>query len=561
MQKKEHELVPLMFQAQVEGRSQIQRLIPKQNRQQAHDWVEQWGNSCAIDCVPQFDKSVQTRSYQFSWRMVTNSGQDQGVTRPVIGAKGWAFFPGSSMKGAFLRACRRLRSSGEVLAFCGGVGPDGELHPGCLRFHGGYPEDTEWLDESLVDIVHPQENWQLKGERKIVGEANNSAFIQVSLYKPKFKFGISSMEPLTEEQWDIVWEVWRSAVEQGLGSRVSAGYGQVANHGANRLIGFSLAGQGMASRQIDKKADGEFRPNLFKATLRGHTRRLLSGIVDSKTADRVTKELWGGIGKGESATVGLLGMAFNAPELVVDWWTSEINRNNSAPVYEMEDAMLEILLMRSGLTEVQQKELKSFVQRLMQFSMLLGGFGKSWRRADHRLFMPRYKDQMIGCHWSFGKRSHPLYVLPKDDLSGITKFIDDFVQQGRGLSLLGNAAKPEAGMREAWKKGNVQVWGRIAEDETDCKAIAWLHGNYASGRRIKESELTGKMGKIGRLWHRMYPWYEMNKTADGKKSWKGTGEFVELLTVFPNVEGAEQQKIVQDFLKFLDKETDFVQLW
>ena len=340
----EHEYVPLMFQAQVEGRSQIQRLIPKADRQQAYDWAKQWQEACDKGNVPQFEAHVQTCPCRFPWRIVTNSGQDNGVIRPVIGERGWAFFPGSSMKGAFLRACKEMGKSDEVLQFCGGKGQDGELHPGCLRFHGGYPKDAKWLDDSLVDVVHPQESWQLNGEK------NNGAFIQISLHQPTFVFGISSTRLLTEGQWEMVWNVWQTALERGLGSRVSAGYGQIATHTGNKLVGFGLSGQGAASRRIDRNDKvGEFRPNLFKATLRGHTRRLFSGIADEGSAETMTKLLWGGIGKGQNATVGLLGIAFNAPELELEQWVGT-NRSNRVPVYETGDATLDILLMRSTLT-------------------------------------------------------------------------------------------------------------------------------------------------------------------------------------------------------------------
>jgi CRISPR-associated protein Cmr6 len=547
----EHEFVPLMFQAQIGGRSQIQRLIPKAEKQQAYDWARQWQEACDQTKVPQFDPHVQTRSYRFPWRMVTNSGQDAGVIRPVIGDRGWAFFPGSSMKGVFLRACKRLCSVDEVMDFCGGEDPGGENHPGCLRFHGGYPKDTKWLNNSLVDVVHPQESWQLDGQK------NNGAFIQFSLYQPNFSFGISSTRSLADTQWEKVWTVWQEAIEQGLGSRVSAGYGQIASHTGNRLITFGLSGQGAASQRIDRS--GEFRPNIFKAALRGHTNRLFSGITDASSAEQMTKLLWGGVGKGQDATVGLLGIAFNAPGLELDEWVGS-NRNNRVSVYEADDVTLDILLMRSDLTQAQRDELKFFVIRLVQFSMLLGGFGKSWRRSDHRLFMPTYKRQMIGCHWEFLKRSQKLYVPPGDDLEGITKFLDTFYQKGQRFSWLKKLEPSAQSIREAWRKDNVQVWGRIADSETDSLAIGWLHDHYQQGKTIKQSALTGKMGQIGRTWHRMYPRFRRIKDAQGKETWQATREYVELLTLFPNVKGTEQT-VVDDFLKFLDQETDFKHLW
>ncbi len=553
----DHQYVPLMFQAQVEGRSQIQRLIPsKRADQQAYDWARQWQEACDQDKAPTFDNHIQTREYQFTWRMVTNSGQDAGVIRPVIGDRGWAYFPGSSMKGAFLRACRRMCSPDEVQRLCGGKDRDGELHPGILRFHGGYPKDAEWLDDSLVDVVHPQEDWQTKNQK------GHSALIQISLYRPAFVFGISSTETLSAEEWEKVWQVWQAAIEQGIGSRVSAGYGQIATHTGNKLMGFGLVGQGQTSKLID--GQGEFRANLFKAALRGHTRRLFYGITDETTAEQVTKQLWGGIGSRDAATVGMLGIGFNAPELELDTWVGN-NPNNRVSVYETGNASLDILLMRSDLTSGQKEELRLFIIRLMKFAMLLGGFGKAWRRADHRLFMPDYENQMIGCHWQFTKRSHNHYVIPKDDLKGVTQFLDSFYQKAQEFSWLRNQPnqrQPTAGIREAWNQRNVQVWGRLADDENDSWAIEWLHQSYKQGRTIKNTELTGKMGQIGRLWHRMYPRFRLLKNSEGKPIWKPTNKYVELLTIFPNVTGGqEQQKIAQDFLRFLDQETNFEHLW
>ena len=492
----DHDYVPLMFQAQVGGRSQIHKLedLKKKSQelgvnkdtlqQQAYDWAKQWQEACDHKTVPTFESHVKTRECRFTWRMVTNSGQDAGVVRPVIGERGWAYFPGSSMKGAFLRAC----APNEGLHFCGGKGRDGELHPGVLRFHGGYPKDATWLDDSLVDVVHPQEDWQSKNQ------GDHSAIIQISLYQPTFVFGISSAATLTDEQWETVWKVWQTALERGMGSRVSAGYGQITTHSGNKLVGFGLSGEGQASKLIN--GQGEFRPNIFKAALRGHTRRLFNGITDEKAADKITKLLWGGIGKGEDATVGLLGIAFNAPNLELDEWVGS-NRNNRVPVYETGDATLDILLMKSNIEPRQREELKLFTLRLVKFAMLLGGFGKSWRRADHRRFFPSYKRQMIGCHWQFTKRSHPFYIQFGDDLAGITQFLNSFYAKGKefyGLQEVVNRGKPTSGIREAWHQGNVQVWGSLADSAEDRYAIDWLHEPYKQGFLIKQTELTGQMG-------------------------------------------------------------------
>lgn len=561
--------IPLMFQAQVEGRAQIQRLVPGQPRQQAYDWVDEWVKGCDRHRTLQFGSHIKTKPYPFTWRMVTNSGQDGGVIRPVIGARGWAYFPGSSMKGAFLRACRKLATPAQVLTYCGGKDAEGNLHRGILRFHGGYPDSDKWLDDSLVDVVHPQEDWQVKEQ------ANHSAFIQISLYKPKFVFGISSTKTIEDDEWKRIWEIWDAALGRGIGSRVSAGYGQTKSHGASKLLTVMLQGQGLCSQRINKV--GEFRPNMFKAALRGHTRRLLSGVVDDATADKLTRQLWGGFAGRDGSVVGLLGVAFSAPQLDVGVYKYD---NKAMPIYETGDMTLNILVMKD-VSETELKALKAFVIQVVKFSMLLGGFGKSWRRVDHRLFshlthFPRYLTNaqghnikpLIGGHWKFAELSKALYIPTDDTLFSITTFLNRLQENLANFLLLKKVQQrqePQQNLREAWRKDYVEVWGRVARNAYDCVALQWFHGAYSGEQSIKASELTGWSSypnrnprtMIGRIWHRMYP--RFRKQGNEVVS---TTEYVELLTIFPNREGDSQEvEKTADFLKFLEDSGDFVQLW
>jgi CRISPR-associated protein Cmr6 len=392
--KDAYQRIPLMFRAQVDGRAQIQYLDPEiskdpNQQQDAEIWADEWVDAVEEN-VPKFSDNVQTKSYQITWRFITNSGQDEGVTRPVIGANGFPYYPGSSMKGAFLRACPRE----DRIKYCGGnVGND--THPGILRFHGAYPQDLDWIEDDIVDIVHPQEKWQsqtLETHRKPRGE---SGFIQMSLYQPTLTFGISANQNLPETEWETIWNIWEKALSQGIGTRVSAGYGQVKLNRENRqniLLSVSLKGQGLASTLIDKTTS-EFRPNGFKAALRGHTMRLLGGVTDAQTAERLTKQLWGGFAGRDGAIVGELGIAFDAVDgvdLELDTFTYTPGRNpQQIPIYDLNNGILDILVM-GNLAEERKTNLTNFVKKLMQFSLLLGGFGKSWRRVDHRLFFEEY---------------------------------------------------------------------------------------------------------------------------------------------------------------------------
>ncbi len=535
--------IPLAFRAQIENRCQIQRLIPeKKQHQQAYDWVEQWLDAAATE-IPKFGATVKTKEYKITWRFVANSGQDEGVIRPAIASKGWPYYPGSSMKGAFRRAC----SNEQAARYCGSDSSEKETKPGILRFHGGYPKDDSWAENSLVDIVHPQQDWQLKNS-----EAKHSAFIQISLYEPILVFGISSTIELSETEWATIWSIWEIAMERGIGSRVSAGYGQVRSRKSNNLLSVGLQGQGLASQLIDKT--GEFRPNMFKAALRGHCLRLFSGVTDERTAEELTKELWGGLGEKDKAVVGLLGIAFNPVDLEID---SYRYGNNSMPTYELLGGTLNILAMRELSEKDSSKDLKVFVTQLIKFSMLLGGFGKSWRRADHRLFFADYvknnANPLIGCHWQFLEKSQKLYC-PINQLADIGTFLNNLREKhiSRRVKLKGKQLSGALGSwRETWHPQNVQVWARFAQDEEDSAAIYWFHDAYAKNKLIKNKDLTGKIGQIGRIWHRMYPHYVTAK--DG--SLKATGKYVEILTIFPDVSDT-----TREFIKFLGS-SEFKKIW
>ncbi len=531
--------VPLMFQAPVKGRGQIQYI---QEPQQSERWVDEWVEASEIN-PPKFSHKVKTKEYKITWRFLSNSGQDDDIIRPVIAANGFPYYPGASMKGAFLRAC----SQEERTRYCGGQISHNETKPGILRFHGAYPKDDTWCEQPLIDVVHPQQPWQIKNSEP------HAAFLQISLYQPTLVFGISSTIELDESEWETIWSIWGKAIERGIGSRVSAGYGQPINHPETKLLTVNLKGQGLASQLIDKT--GEFRPNMFKAAFRGHTLRLFSAITNENTAEELTKELWGGFAGANGAIVGQLGIAFNPIDLELDAF--KYNRNVIMPTYELNKGVLNILCMKNCPDEY-KKELKKIATQILRFSMLLGGFGKSWRRIDHRIFFPEYLQHgnkpMIGCHWQFTKESDK-YYFPVNNITHITNIIngvDKAVQdwvifKGKTLSNQINS------WRESFHPQKVQIWGRIAEDEDDSLAVRWFHDNYKGTQSIKSSQLTGKMGNIGRIYHRMYPRYIKNSAQEIRRRSK---EYVELLTIFPD----KNDEKTKEFLMFLPT-TDFTKLW
>lgn len=553
--------VPLMYRAQVAGRCQLQRLIPKAPVQEANLWADEWVDKAYPD-APSFGEEVQTGTYSISWRFITNGGQDDGVIRPVIGAKGWPFYPGSSMKGVFRQACQAMEQAGELTAgtcdrYCGGKA---DLSPGILRFHGGYPTDSRWT-ENLVDIVHPQQDWQVKSSR------SSSAFIQMSLHKPELRFGISSTVDLGAEAWQQVWQIWERGLSLGIGCRVSAGYGQPEKHTGEILYRTQLKGQGQAAKLVDNT--GEFRPNIFKAAVRGHALRLFGGLTDAASAEGLVEDLFGGISRG-SATVGLLSMAFQTLSLEL----SKFGQGSYAqPTYEVEGEL--VWLVTRALPAEQKAGLIKLIRALTRFAMVMGGFGKSWRRADHRLVYPDYYDDgrkpLIGCHWQWLGTAAQLNDVKVRRPEHLPLFIEEVRQAVQDwMTLQGVRVTPSrhADWREAWHPDTVQVWGRTARFLQDSEAVGWLHGPYRNALRaanitegsIYKSSLTGQMGQIGRLWHRLYPAVRVSKDPNNPQQQpqpKVVAQHFEWLTLFPD--NSRESRAFIDFLNH--EQQEFKQLW
>jgi CRISPR-associated protein Cmr6 len=562
--------VPMMFRAQTAGRCQLQRIDPQKTKNKEKQDVEHWTSEWiekTYPNAPKFSSKVQTRTYQINWRFVTNSGQDDGIIRPVIGAYGWPYYPGSSMKGIFRSACNAEQKAN----YCGKDIGNSDWQPGILRFHGGYPTDLEW-QENLVDIVHPQQFWQVG----IPQEKKDGAFALISLYQPELIFGISATQELTEEEWQQIWQIWDKAMAKGLGCRVSAGYGQTQQLQKKPLYSCQLKGQGMAATLLDVEATGEFRPNIFRAGIRGHALRIFGGLTTTNQAVELVETLFGGV--QNHGTVGLLTMHFEETSLKMGQFGQGAYQVDTYNV----EGQLKWFLTQT-LPESQKEALTKLIRALTRFAMTFGGFGKSWRRADHRLFFPDYYEDsrkpLIGCHWQWsGTRSRSVglpvsltYDIRVRSIDKITSFIDEVLETVTDwMQLQGIIPTPNNyanQWREAWHPNHVEVWGRLADEAEDSRAIVWFHQAYRKGDRqfnipagsIYQSHLTGKVSQVGHIWHRMFPRVALlkDKNDPKKRIVRKTPQYLELITFFPdNSEDSEE------FLQFLNQEQkQFKKLW
>ena len=434
-----------------------------------------------------------------------------------------------------------------------------------MRFQGAYPINN-WT-EGLLDLVHPQQGWQLMTQNTNQKPRGESAYAQISLYKPRLRFAISSPKSLLPDQWAQVWQIWERALAMGLGSKVSTGYGQINKTSHPVLYRAKLKGQGQAAKLID--GSGEFRPNIFRAALRGHALRIFGGLTDSGTAEQLVEDLFGGI-QQRDATVGLLGFQFQESELEIKSFGSG---NYAQPAYSVQGELTWFLA--KPLADPNQKLiLKKLVAKLMQFAMIFSGFGKSWRRVDHRQFFSDYYEDshkaLIGCHWQWLGEDSQRDHVKVTNLEKVTSFLDGVRETAKEWIQSQNRPLQENqwanNWRESWHPSNVQVWGRIAEDVEDSIAVRWFHRpyqqkiqNFQPEKTIYQSSVTGKIGQISRIWHRMYPAIRLLRDPENptRARVRQTPKYLELIVIFP-----DNSEKCQDFLNFLDNNSKgFQKLW
>ncbi|GAB1541978.1 hypothetical protein NUACC21_46510 [Scytonema sp. NUACC21] len=490
-QEKNLEQIPMMYRAQVLGRCSLQFAG---NNADLEKWREEW-------VYPNSQNNNQPRyqhrepqlglngeiyriKIQFPFRLSSNCGQDS-ILRPVLGKNGIPIIPGSSIKGLFRRACNLQ----QAVKYCG---DDKQLIPGSLRFHGAYPindwagtkkvtvrRQGENISETrycIVDVIHPQQ------KRQVEDEDSPKALAMISLYQPTLIFELSSTDP--DVKWEEIETILKQAVQQGVGGKTSTGYG-LGGHTPNQSpslpsypLNVSLKGIGVSP--LLRSDEPEFRPNLFKATLRGHVKRLLGGVCNSGDA----------IKQAENSFFG----SSEAPGIVQILWESQIetyNNQGSNPTYET-----------TGILHINapQRDLR-FLEWVLKFAFIMGGFGKSWRRVFHKKFYSDYvkrKGINIGCHWESSDSSR-LNIKTSADLQ---EFLANLYQVC--CQRLGSKPPQAMNWREAWHPQRVAVYCKVVNKS---EVVELFHNET-----FKTTPAIGGRNQgdkrpffVSSVWHRMLP--------------------------------------------------------
>lgn len=583
--------VPMEYRAQVKGRCQRHFIFKQPNGAtewlDSHTYVREWRTAC----LPQHPYNQEDQKQALiapaeavadthcnrthrrfdvktNWRVISNSGIDEGFIRPVIGPGGWPMIPGSSIKGLFKRACT---NDVDCQRWCGGVLADQTMQAGILRFHGAWPKEANW-GRTMLDIAHPQYNWQVGFQN---GAENHNANAVISLFKPTLLLEISCAEGLEEEEWDRVRKTLTRALAMGLGGRTAAGYGHInsidevaiGKPDGDCLLRCFLEGQGSPSKRIlgENGSIGrdEFRPTMFRASIRSMALRLFGGLTDANTALRTVGSLFGSIQPDEGLNLGLLTTAYTQATETIGWFQPHGTRGKRLPVFTT-SGCLEWRMVSNHHVHVNQELLGDLLAALHGLTMALGGFGRGWRRPDHRIFYPSYYRQrrqngtlidksLIGCHWEWrnldswewcnsGSLRERVPIKTDQDLKNLIGFARQSASQWlihRGAC----AGKTTAPWREIIHPERMKIWTRRAENTKGSMAIHWFHrptdGRSAeSARDLRKSDIAGRMGQVGCVWNRMLPVHcDESKliTAQGEVRMRHSpGPFLESLVLFPD---------------------------
>ncbi|MFM8525059.1 MAG: hypothetical protein ACKOCM_05510, partial [Cyanobacteriota bacterium] len=368
------------------------------------------------------------------------------------------------------------------------------------------PGDANWA-HGLLDVAHPQQEWQVGiGKGKSGG-----AFGVVSLHRPRLQIGLSCNDPeISPGEWEEIEDTLKRALRAGIGGRTCVGYGSSGRLSGDLLFECALEGQGPAAKLLLKTPEHpngvpEFRPTMFRAAIRGMALRLFGGLTDASTALEVVGRIFGSIGPGNDHNVGLLATAYTDGSFQLGRYGWE---GWKQPIFATSGS-LQWRLTRKTSAQDSEELLQELLTALHGLTMSLGGFGRGWRRPDHRIFKPSYDKTPIGCHWEWRNiDTLPSFIRIRtsSDLTALLRRSRHLAE--RWLQATGSPVGSFAPWREVIHPDKMLIWTRCAINTQDAEVIHWFH-NPRHGepvrdpRDLRKSDLAGGMNQVGRIWNRL----------------------------------------------------------
>jgi CRISPR-associated protein Cmr6 len=599
VQDSDPELVPMMYRAQIKDRCSLQFAG---NNKHLKDWTEQWiypnseqnGQPHYQRQEPKLglDGKVYRLKISFPFRVLSDCGQDT-ILRPSIGKDGIPFIPGSSIKGLFRRLLWSDRftdqEKAEIEEYCGS-----QDKAGTLRFYGAYPvgdwagtrptknsrNGTTETRYRMVDVLHPQQS------RQVEGADSPTALALISLYQPTLIFELSSSCDYGEKKWERIAGLLRRALRPGLGGKTSTGYGLYVIPKDRFALSVTLKGIGVSS--LLRNDEPEFRPNLFKAGLRGHASRLLAGVC--KNSEQVKQQINRLF--GDTTAPGIMELYWEWKPEHLKFEEFEVREHafggERTPIYQIRGTLyldvrqgslpknIALDQREKGLQELETKRQQTlkFVKALIQFAYVMGGFGKSWRRVWHKNpdawrqqgfpeFLPSYTTRAIGCHWEWLDSSFD--PMPIKNEQQLTEFLQSVYQTAYQTAQ--EFMKPyQSGFcqwKEAWHPSRVAVYCNTVPQSTVIDLFHQSEGHpfkttpAVCGKKLvkRSNRKTGQEEDLlefstSSVWHRMLP--------------LDSGQYLEIVSLFHgerNLWEHEQGNQLQPFIKDLENAKKLQLIW
>lgn len=314
----------------------------------------------------------ETLTVRFPWRL--RVGGMRGFRELLLPAMhpvyGVPYIPSSSLKGATLAWARRNGQAVNAERLFGTL--EGGL--GCVQLLDAFPSGPCLS----VDMANPQWSWQ--DNQVKYGPAPHPL---LTMREPELVIGLSCTSRGQQQDVEIVKAWLDKALQEGLGSRVSAGYGKTgltSSLSHSRAYEFKLWSQGMYGAfpptREEREGSLEFRPVALRGVLRYWFRAVALGLYPAEQCQKLENELFGKLSQGGKLRIGM------------EWQESDGDRPFTCTgKIQLEAASQECL---------------ELIDKVLELASLLGGVGRGSRRPLHW-----NSGRMRGCHWEITGKTLP----------------------------------------------------------------------------------------------------------------------------------------------------------
>ena len=401
------------------------------------------------------DGKENTVSVSFNWRM--RVGGTRGfrelllpVLHPIFGIP---YIPASTLKGAAKAWARKNDAPARVQELLG-----------MLNGRNAKAAKIEFLDAFptehclSIDVATPQWAWK---DNKVMmyGPVPHPL---LSLEQPQFLIGLRPTSRQNSDCQDDLKTVksWlENALNSGIGSRVSSGYGKALGTipiiNTRKSYDFELWTQGMygSNPQIP-----EFRPSAVRGILRYWFRAVALGLYDVPNCQKLEEEIFGNLGKQGKISL-----------------STKVNPSDKKdPCFYAGKIYLEA-------TEIKYLNL---AEKLLFLAVQLGGVGRGSRRPLHLL-----DHRMRGCHWEIVGKDLPLHY----DGEQWSKFFTELKQVFQAIQTpIGSYAvspgRPGAKQQDVLDK-NAQIWLLKSPSQIHPEKVNWQTDGSSSKVRGAGLEL------------------------------------------------------------------------